>query len=230
MKLLITILKISGAYSILKKIKRQLIGRLCKNLCLCYFLPYKERKIFLQTRDPVRYGAIFLAINAIKKYEIEGSFAEVGVYKGDTSKIVHYLYPERKFYLFDTFEGFPVESLEEKVNNRFKDTSLELVKSNIGDLNNIIFKKGYFPESTKGLEGDLFAFVMLDVDLYKPTLQGLEFFHPRLSSGGYIFIHDYNSPESDYAVFKAVNEFMCDKPEKIVEIPDSGGSVIIRRA
>ena len=36
-----------------------------------------------------------------------------------------------------------------------------------------------------------FAFVSLDTDLYKPTLAGLEFFWPRMSKGGFIFIHDF---------------------------------------
>jgi len=84
----------------------------------------------------------------------------------------------------------------------------------IGDMNNIIIRKGYFPETAKGLESEMFSFVMLDLDLYKPTLAGLEFFYPRVKAGGYIFAHDYNSPESDHAVSRAMNEFLKDKPEK----------------
>ena len=33
----------------------------------------------------------------------------------------------------------------------------------------------------------------MDVDLYAPTLAGLEYFVPRMSPGGAIFLHDYNS-------------------------------------
>lgn len=211
------------------KIERRVIDRINDKRYLHYFLPYEDRKIFTDTGDPVRYGAIFLAINTIKKYKIPGSFAEVGVYRGETAKIIHHLYPERRLYLFDTFEGFPENDLDGKIDSRFKETSLELVKENIGDLKNIIFKKGYFPESAKGLEGETFAFVMLDVDLYRPTLDGLKFFYPKLTVDGYIFIHDYNNPESDWAVSRAVNEYMKNKPEKILEIPDWGGSVIIRK-
>ncbi|MCL4552994.1 MAG: TylF/MycF family methyltransferase, partial [Candidatus Marsarchaeota archaeon] len=128
----------------------------------------------------------------------------------------------------DTFEGFPSEDLESG-DNRFKDTSVEVLRENIGDLNNIVIRKGYFPETTEGLEDETFSFVMLDLDLYKPTLAGLEFFYPRMKSGAYIFAHDYNSPESNWAVSRAVNEFMSGKPEQLVEIPDTWGSIGIRK-
>ncbi|MFX1311248.1 MAG: TylF/MycF/NovP-related O-methyltransferase [Promethearchaeota archaeon] len=181
--------------------------------------------------DPIRYGTIALAINTIKKEKIKGNFAELGVFQGKTSKIIHSLAPEKKLYLFDTFEGFPIEYLEDKEDtNRFKNTKLNLVKKNIGNLNNVIIRKGIFPETTKGLEYETFSFVCLDADLYKSTIEGLKFFYPRISEGGYIFIHDYHNPqESNAGVLRAVREFMSNKKEKILEIPDVLGSVVIRK-
>ena len=74
-----------------------------------------------------------------------------------------------------------------------------------------------------------FAFVMVDVDKYKPTLAALEIFYSRMSRGGYVFIHDYNSPESEYGVSRAVNDFFRNKTEQIIELPDRGGSVVFRK-
>jgi len=181
--------------------------------------------------DPIRYGTIALAINTIKNERIEGHFAELGVFRGKTSKIIHLLAPEKKLYLFDTFEGFPMDFLENKAElNRFKNTQLEGVKKEIGNLNNIIIRKGIFPETAKGLESETFSFVYLDADLYKSTLEGLKFFYPRISKGGYLLIHDYHNPtESNAGVLRAVKEFMIDKKEKILEIPDILGSIIIRK-
>jgi len=193
--------------------------------------PYEIRKYnyLLTTDDPIRYISIALAINRIKKKKIEGNFAELGVYKGFTSKIIHSLAPEKTIYLFDTFQGFPVKQLDKK-DERFKDTTLEILKNVIGDLNNIVIRKGLFPETAEGLEDEAFSFIMIDLDIYEPTMSALEFFYPRIKSGGYIFIHDYNNLyESKGAVYRAVNKFMKDKPEKIIEIPDKWGSVIIRK-
>ncbi len=178
--------------------------------------------------DYVRYSAIALAINRLQKDGIAGSFAEVGVYQGNTSRMIHRFAPERKLYLFDTFEGFPTEDLEGS-DDRFKDTSVEAMQTILGDLDNVVIRKGYFPETARGLEDETFAFVMLDLDLKKPTLAGLQFFYPRMRPGGYIFAHDYNSPESGWAVSRAVDEFMRDKPEKLIEIPDEWGSIVFRK-
>lgn len=43
----------------------------------------------------------------------------------------------------------------------------------------VVIKKGYFPESIQNdenLKNEKFCFVSLDPDLYKPILEGLEFF------------------------------------------------------
>lgn len=203
---------------------------LLQTVALMNFPPYDAaiHETVVSCNDPVRFATLALAINQIRKNNIKGSFAEVGVWRGDTSRFIHLLAPERTLYLFDTFEGFPSEDLEHN-DDRFGDTSKEIVKERIGGLNNIVIRKGYFPETAKGLESEIFAFVLLDLDLYKPTLAGLEFFYPRMKSAGYIFAHDYNNPESNWAVSRAINEFMRGKPEKLVEIPDLWGSIVIRK-
>jgi O-methyltransferase len=185
-------------------------------------------KAIAASLDPVRYAAVAMALKSIERENIPGSVAEVGVYRGDLSRLIHALAPQRELYLFDTFAGFPEADLDGP-NQRFRDTSVEMVKRALGDLNHVIFRKGYFPETAKGLEQEKFAFVMLDLDLYRPTAAGVEFFYPRLVSGGYLFAHDYNSPESDHAVARAVNEYLKDKPEKIIELPDRWGSIVIRK-
>ena len=197
--------------------------------CFLAALPYEQRRLFVETHDPVRYGAIALALERVKNEGIEGCIAEVGVWRGYTSRIIRVMEAERRMYLFDTFEGFFEKDLEGGEDGRFRDTNVEIVKKAIGKMENVTIVPGYFPDSAQGLEDATFAFVMIDVDLFNPTLAGLNFFYERMNSGGYIFIHDYNSPESDWAVLRATNEFMKGKPEKIVEIPDMGGSVIIRK-
>jgi len=187
--------------------------------------------LLVSERDYFRYATIGLAIQRILSDEIKGSLAEAGVYRGDISRFIHQFAPERTYYLFDTFEGFPRQDLDPDASedNRFKDTTVEEVLQNIGDTRNIIIKKGRVPDTFQGLEHEQFAFVLLDLDLYKPTISSLGFFYSRLVKGGYLIIHDYNSPESNWGCNRAVNEFMRDKAEKIIEIADAGGSVLFRK-
>jgi O-methyltransferase len=179
--------------------------------------------------DGVRYATLALAIQRLETDQIEGAFAELGVYKGNTSRFIHRQAPNRLLYLFDTFEGFPTESLEVGNDDRFKDTSEENVASLIGDQHNVIFRSGYFPHTAAGLEDERFALVMLDFDLYKSAIDAFMFFYPRLVSGAYFFMHDFNNPESNHGISRAATEFLRDKSERLIEIPDEWGSALFRK-
>jgi O-methyltransferase len=184
------------------------------------------------SRDYVRYASLALAIRTLEREKVPGAFAEVGVYRGETSRFLRGCAPERRLYLFDTFEGFPLADREREnaADSRFQDTSEEVVRRAVGDGPNVVIRKGRFPGTAAGLEGESFAFVLLDLDVFAPTLAGLEFFYPRLSPGAYVFVHDYNSPESNAACFRAVQQALQGKPERVIELPDVWGSVVFRKA
>lgn len=168
-------------------------------------------------------------IALMKERNIEGDMAEVGVYTGEFSKLFNRYFPEKKLYLFDTFSGF--DSTRDTVNevdiNNFKDTSVDIVLQKMKRPENCIIRKGYFPDTAINLEGS-FSLVSLDCDLYKPILAGLEFFYPRLTPGGYIFVHDFGSYHYE-EVKKAVFEY-CEKVQApIFPIVDRCLSVIISK-
>jgi O-methyltransferase len=181
--------------------------------------------------DIVRYSTIALAVERIHSEEIPGDFAELGVFKGELSAFLAAIAQGRTLHLFDTFAGFPEGDLEpgEQADSRFTDTSVDAVRQRIGDCSNVVFHEGPFPDTAGPVMDRKFSFVMLDPDKYKPTYAGLEIFYPRLSQGGYLFMHDFNNPESDFAVSRAAHDFFKDKPEFVVEIPDANGSALIRK-
>jgi O-methyltransferase len=182
--------------------------------------------------DPVRYASLALAIRTLQQESVEGEFAEVGVYRGTTSRFLIRCAPERTLHLFDTFQGFAPRDREPEnaADSRFQDTSAETVRRALGNSAKVAIHAGYFPDTTAGLEDRRFAFVLLDLDVYAPTLAGLAFFYPRLARGGYCFVHDYNSPESNWACRRALTEFLSGKPEHLVELPDAWGSAVFRRS
>lgn len=189
----------------------------------------KTRELIKGRGDPIRDMTVALALETIEREQIEGDMAELGVYRGEMAILYHTLLPEKNLYLFDTFAGFPQKDLNVPQDTRFSDTSLEHVKSRLGDTTNVIFKPGYFPETASGMEDCRFCFVMLDADLYNPTKAGLKFFYPRMISGGYILLHDYTSYELNQAVSRATDEFLADKLEKVIEIPDTWGTALFRK-
>jgi len=186
--------------------------------------------------DLTRRDMLILLLRTILERKIPGDMAEVGVYKGITARLIHHFVPERELFLFDTFEGFTDRGTQEELSatghvvggDHFSDTSLEDVKAAVAPLNqNVHFIKGYFPETLpKEVENRTFAFVQLDADLYQPTLAGLRFFYPRMAHHGIIVVHDYNAWPGARS---AVDEFMADKPELVISMPDKSGSAVIAR-
>ena len=108
----------------------------------------------------------------------------------------------------------------------FSETTEDAVCNIMPYSQNIVLHKGFFPDTFSGCENDTYAFLSLDVDLYAPTAAALPLFWSRMSTGGVIIVHDYNSTQFTGAR-KAVQEF-CAK-ENIYPIPicDLHGSVLL---
>jgi O-methyltransferase len=181
------------------------------------FYPDKRKICYQNKWDSVRRDFIVLALKDILDHNVEGDMVECGVYRGHTARLIHHYVPERKLFLMDTFDGFREEDMDiEKKLLRydfpdyFKDTSVEGVFNYIQPQNsNAIIIQGRIPDSIPNdFKDKIFAFVHLDMDLYQPTILALDFFYPRMSKGGYIIIHDYNSW---LGARKAVDEFFGNR-------------------
>ena len=198
------------------------IGRISKKLL----------KLKKNYPDKIRFFNWWFQVERLKRDNIPGGFAEVGVYKGESAAVLHHMDPGRKFHLFDTFKGFPSSDLDYETGeaatytpDRFADTHIAYVLEKISGNENILVHSGYFPDSAEPVKEELFSLVNLDADLYRPTRAAMEFFYPRLSPGGVIFIHDYNYKWD--GIRKAVSEFVATIPETLVLMPDIDGTVVI---
>lgn len=162
---------------------------------------------------------------------MSGNTAECGVWYGDFSFFINKYFPEKTLYLFDTFEGFTASDLavERRLQNRmflegafnddasFAYNSVEIVERKLLHFEKCVVRKGFFPETTAGLE-DIFCFVMLDMDLYQPMLAGLEWFYPRVESGGVLLLHDYFHPSLP-GVRQAIHDYEEKHQVKLCTCP-----------
>lgn len=192
----------------------------------------REKRIDLNRLDYNRLACLEMCGHEIYAHNVAGNVAELGVFKGDFAKDINTVFPDRKLYLFDTFEGFDNRDIGTEVgkgfstgDQDFSGTSVALVLGKMPHKDNCIVCKGYFPATAESIE-DKFAFVSIDTDLYEPILAGLQYFYPRLHKGGYIFVHDYNN-EGYKGARQAVLEFCRQQHIAFVPIPDLGGSVVI---
>jgi O-methyltransferase len=82
---------------------------------------------------------------------------------------------------------------EIKINNTWS-TDESFVKNEVlKDFNFCKIYKGWIPSAFKEVESKKFSFVHIDVVLYEPTLETIEFFFPKLVKGGVMCCGSYNS-------------------------------------
>lgn len=180
--------------------------------------------------DKVRLYNLWLQIERLKREKIEGSFAELGVYKGETARLIHTMDPSRTFHLFDTFTGFEESDLKQEIDHKkyphFSDTSSESIQRFMKGHHNVVFHVGNISDTLTHLPEQTFALVHLDMDLYGPTLKACQYFYPRLAEGGILLVHDYNHHNWP-GIRRALDEFRQTIPENLIEVPDMQGSVMI---
>ena len=167
----------------------------------------------------VRYKFLYYFAKYIYDSGIKGNVAECGVYRGNFAANINYCFYDRLLYLFDTFTGFDKRDISVERNMgddhflqgrfnkiaRYSYTSVDEVITSMYFTDNVIIKQGWIPETFTGVT-DCFCFVNLDLNLYQPTLESIKFFWDKMSQGGMILCHDYNSVQTP-GVKKAIFDF-----------------------
>lgn len=152
----------------------------------------------------------------------KGQIAEVGAFEGGNSLCALQFMTVlnlKKFYILDSFEGFSeLSEYDPKTSQRgdYKiETTFEEIRDIFSRFPEAILLKGFVPETFSKVPNDeKFSLVFYDCDLYQPALDTFEFFWPRIISGGYLIIHDYETEDNGFTgVKKATDEFF--KPKKI---------------
>ncbi len=192
---------------------------------LLYF--YKGRdsvSLIKQLKPQTLRPSELLTLYSISKYQsnIAGDYAEVGVYRGTSAETISKGKKDKPLHLFDTFESFPeLSNIDYKVSSlerKYFTPDYQKVKERLSKYPNINFYKGFFPKTAESVKDKKFAFVHLDADLYQATLDGLNFFWPRMTKGGIIVIHDRYLP----AVKKALEQSKLE----VIELPISQCMII----
>lgn len=162
---------------------------------------------------------------------VRGDTAECGVYQGASSWLICAATQGsgRIHHLFDSFEGLSEpDALDGTYWVRGSLAAGEdVVRHNLMPFAaKLEFHKGWIPQRFSDVDRNTFAFVHIDVDLRRPTLESLEFFYPRLAEGGILLCDDYGFRTCPGAT-AAIDDFLRDKPEKMIAL-DAGGGFFIK--
>ncbi|HSO37329.1 MAG TPA: TylF/MycF/NovP-related O-methyltransferase [Labilithrix sp.] len=161
--------------------------------------------------------------------KLDGMFAEVGVYRGGTAKLLAGIADRagRELHLFDTFAGMPETDRTRDLHTAgdFSDTSLAAVQSFLAAHRSPKFHQGEFPGTATSLADARFSLVHVDADIASSVAACCEFFYPRLVPGGVMVFDDYGQTSCPGAK-SATDAFFADKPEPVLHLLTSQAMVL----
>ena len=194
-------------------------------------------KSFPETTGVVGDRKFFMYSAAKAIRQVSGDTAECGVFRGAGSHLMLESQAGlgKRHHVFDSFEGLSEPSSADDAataatpqfrKHDFSATEA-IVRQNLGRFENVFYYKGWIPQRFGEVADRHFSLVHLDVDLYEPTRDSLEFFYPRMTPGGFIISDDYGFTTAP-GVTRAIDEFFANRPEKPIHLP-TGQALIVRQ-
>jgi O-methyltransferase len=192
----------------------------------------KERRTYL------RHNRLLTLWQAVRNTRgLRGELAEVGTWRGGSARFLaassRHFGELPEIHAFDTFEGHP-DVIEPGIDGahaagNFANTSFEEVREYLAPYPNVILHKGEFRKTREAVADREFRLAHIDVDLYKSTVDGLEFFWPRLCEGGVMVVDDYGFTSCKGAK-KAVDEFLGETDDAAGWYLHTGQFVVEKRS
>jgi len=222
--------------------------RIAEDLCALIYPKYKfsefariwlEDEAFFRyytaVQDPGNFHSadrkFFLRSLLNLVHSLPGDTAECGVYKGASSILIcEAVAGQGKLHhLFDSFEGLSRPGARDGVYWKAGHLAVDEkpAAALLARFDFVRVHKGWIPENFPKVAERNFCFVHIDVDLEQPTRDALAFFYSRVVPGGVILCDDYGFSTCPGAK-QACDEFMADRPERIVHAP-TGQAFIVKR-
>ncbi len=153
------------------------------------------------------------------------NFVEVGVADGISSfyalrEIKQHKISEYKMYLYDTWGEIKQDDLDKNQTAYiYSNLSIERTKKNLSEFNDkIVFHQGYVPDTFADDPPESISYLHIDLSSAESYLATLEFFYPRLVSGGAIIFDDYGSIKH-YETKQQIDDFLQDKEGIFQKLP-----------
>jgi hypothetical protein len=159
-------------------------------------------------------------VETVLRENIRGDLIETGVMRGGTVILMRAVLKafgvtDRVVWAADSFEGLPAPDVDRYPADRgaewhlrpLTEVGLDYVKRNFdryGLLDDQVrFIKGWFRDTLSVAPVRELAVLRLDGDLYESTMDALVPLYPKLSTGGFLIVDDYNLP----ACRKAIHDY-----------------------
>lgn len=148
----------------------------------------------------------------LKEHKLTGTGIEIGVQRGEFSKILLDTTELKKIILLDKWEKYEGYNDYANVSQRMQDYLYNLVKARFKGEDRITVIKADAATAHEGFFNDFFDFIYHDANhTYEFVKQQLEAWYPKLKKGGIMAGHDYFDGNYEllgiFGVKQAVDEF-----------------------
>ncbi len=189
-----------------------------------------------------RYFSLGQILETVLGRRLQGHVVECGCWRGHSAYMISSILRDHgfngRFHIFDSFEG--LSALSEQDKNERVDLSADeikaqartfacaedVVRSNLKEFSFIHTYKGWIPTRFHEVQNHRFSFIHVDVDLYAPYRDTIEFFYPLLLPGGAMVFDDYGLsqfPGAKAAVDQALQKF---RPSFFYQVPTGGAFLV----
>jgi O-methyltransferase len=136
----------------------------------------------------------------VNQNEVPGDFVECGTFKGGSAAVISTtLTPERRLWLFDSFEGLPdvkeIDGVDSKAwvgkCRAAEDDVIEALAKVGASPSQYLLRKGWFQETFQQELPEQVALLHCDADWYDSVLLTLETFYERIPPGGVVVLDDF---------------------------------------
>jgi O-methyltransferase len=159
-----------------------------------------------------RLDNVQACVESVLRDGISGDLLEAGVWRGGASILMRAVLEahgdlQRRIWLADSFEGLPIPDpkypLDKEITlHRFPclavsaaDVRRNFARYGLLDAR-VQFLAGWFKNTLRRAPIDRLAVLRLDGDLYQSTWETLTALYPKVSSGGYVIIDDYDAVDA----------------------------------
>ncbi len=171
---------------------------------------------------------------ARQSWKLAGDFVECGVYRGGLATAIltdldWQRMPERRFYLLDTFKGFPEEQRALAADVHRDDYLTDVwpqVHAHFQKYPQAKLVRGAIPQTLSRVTTTTVAYLSIDMNCAEPEVASLEFFWPRLVSGAIVLLDDYAFAEPYRRQKEAIDRWALPLGIPILSLPTGQGLII----
>ena len=172
---------------------------------------------------------------------LEGDFIECGVHTGILpGAVMTWLdfekYPNKKYYLLDTFQGIPLEQISEselsigvaQMNRKYPtgDKTYLDVKDKFKKWKNCNIIRGKVPDTLSQVNSEKFSYVSIDMNVTSAEIAAAEFLWPKMVPGAIMLLDDYGW-EAHIHQKIAFDEFALKHEIQILSLP-TGQAILMK--